>query len=391
MARDAVNGQRDELFIDWPVEDNRVPREVYIDPEVYRVEMERVFKGRVWILLGHESEIPEPGDYKTMDVGEIPIILVRAKSGAVNALVNACAHRGARLVDKPCGNVRTGFRCIYHMWNYDIDGNLLGVSLPDTFPEDFRKEDYGLPRARVATYRGAIFVSFNDDAPKLEDYLGDLKEGLNLALGDGRLRYLGAIKSIFHTNWKLYIENIYDGYHVTALHTGFQLVKLRSQGGERHAPELMHLWGQSRGGVPERHVLKDMSILETTTKDDALNNMMVVFPTGVATDYFDAIHMRYVIPRGPHQTEVHFAFFARQSDPDEVVTRRLRQAPQIFGPEGSITHEDTAALERVQLSAVTRTENVVLKGTPKRFPPYRHIDEAPIRHFYQSYRRLLES
>jgi anthranilate 1,2-dioxygenase large subunit len=391
VAHDVVAAQGGAVSIDWPAEDNRIPREVYIDPHVYRVEMERVFKGRVWILVGHESEIPEPGDYKTIDVGEIPLIVVRSKSGNINALVNACAHRGARLVDHACGNVRTGFRCIYHMWNYDTDGNLLGVSLPDTFPEEFKKEDYGLPRARVASYRGAIFVSFNDDAPNLDDYLGELKEGLDLALGDGELRYLGAIKSIFHTNWKLYVENIYDGYHVTALHTGFQLVKLRSQGGERFAPGLMHLWGQSRGGVPERHVLKDMSILETTTKEDALNNMMVLFPTGVATDYFDAIHMRYVIPRGPDKTEVHFAFFARKSDSEETVARRLRQAPQIFGPEGSITHEDTAALERVQLSAVTRTENVVLKGTPKRFPPYRHIDEAPIRHFYQSYRRLLES
>jgi len=117
--------------------------------------------------------------------------------------------------------------------------------------------------------------------------------------------------------------------------------------------------------------------------------MMVVFPSGVVTDYFDTIQMRYVIPLELDRTQIEFAFFGRQNDPEEARLHRVRQGPEVLGPAGAITLEDAAALERVQLSATARGENVVLKGTPKRFPPYRHVDEAPIRHFYQAYRRLM--
>ena len=84
-----------------------------------------------------------------------------------------------------------------------------------------------------------------------------------------------------------------------------------------------------------------------------------------------------------------FAFFGRTTDTDKALWHRVRQGPEVLGPAGAITLEDAAALERVQLSATARGENVVLKGTAKRFPPYRHVDEAPIRHFYHAYRRLL--
>ncbi|MBI3975367.1 MAG: Rieske 2Fe-2S domain-containing protein [Armatimonadetes bacterium] len=381
--------------IRWPQEDNKIPREIFTDPDLFRLEMDAVFTGPVWVLVGHESEIPRPGDYKTFSVGAIPVIVIRSADGRIGVLVNACAHRGTRLVEGPSGNVgRGGFRCIYHMWTYDTEGRLTAVSLPQDFPSDFRKEDYGLARARTETYGGAIFATFHDDAPPLRDYLAELADGLDRVLGDGALRYLGAISVIFRTNWKLYIENIYDGYHVTALHTGFQVVRLRSHGGERLVPNYErhgHLWGRSHSTPVDQlnPVLRDMSLFEVRTKPSTDHNIMVVFPSGVVTDYFDTIQMRYVVPLELDRTMIEFVFFARAEDTEEEVWHRVRQGPAVLGPAGAITLEDAAALERVQLSATARGENVVLKGTPRRFPPYRHVDEAPIRHFYQAYRRLL--
>ncbi|MGQ0569277.1 MAG: aromatic ring-hydroxylating oxygenase subunit alpha, partial [Armatimonadota bacterium] len=363
--------------------------------DLFRVEMDSVFTGPVWVLVGHESEIPNSGDYKTTSIGAIPVIAVRGTDGQVRVLVNACAHRGTRLVEGPFGNVgRGGFRCIYHMWTYDTTGNLPAVSLPEDFPADFRKEDYGLPRARVETYRGAILATFSDETPPLADYLAELRDGLDVVLGDGALRYLGSIKVLFHANWKLYVENIYDGYHVTALHTGFQVVRLRSHGGERLVPNYErngHLWGRSRSTPVDqlRPVLRDMSLFEVRTKPTTDHTMMVVFPAGVVTDYFDTIQMRYVVPLDVDRTLIEFTFFGRQSDTEAILNHRVRQGPAVLGPAGAITLEDAAALERVQRSAAARGQNVVLKGTPRRFPPYRHVDEAPIRHFYQAYRRLL--
>jgi anthranilate 1,2-dioxygenase large subunit len=381
--------------IRWPAEDNKIPREIFIDPDLFRAEMDSIFTGPVWILAGHESEIPNPGDYRTTSVGAIPVIVVRGHDGAVRVLVNACAHRGTRLVEGPSGNIgRAGFRCIYHMWTYDTSGALTGVSMPEDFPADFRKEDYGLPQARVETYKGAIFATFTDATPPLRAYLAELTDGLDRVLGDGALRYLGSIKVLFHANWKLYVENIFDGYHVTALHTGFQVVRLRAHGGERLVPNYErhgHLWSRSRSTPVERltPVLRDMSLFDVRTKPAPDHTMMVTFPAGVVTDYFDAIQIRYVVPLDVDRTQIEFAFFGRRDDSPEVLRHRVRQGPAVLGPAGAITLEDAAALERVQRSAAARGENVVLKGTPRRFPPYRHVDEAPIRHFYQAYRRLM--
>lgn len=180
MAKSVEIPQSDVLRrIRWSAEDNKIPREIFTDSDLFRLEMDAVFTGPVWVLVGHESEVPQPGDYKTISVGAIPVIVVRGAGGKVGVLVNACAHRGTRLVEGPNGNVlRGGFRCIYHMWTYDTEGHLIAVSLPEDFPTEFRKEDYGLPHARVDTYGGAIFATFDDDAPPLREYLAELTEGL---------------------------------------------------------------------------------------------------------------------------------------------------------------------------------------------------------------------
>lgn len=85
----------------WPAEDNRIPREIFTDPGLFRWEMDAVFTGPVWVLVGHDAEIPQPGDYKTLAVGAVPVIVVRGTDNQIRVLVNACAHRGARLVEGP--------------------------------------------------------------------------------------------------------------------------------------------------------------------------------------------------------------------------------------------------------------------------------------------------
>jgi nitrite reductase/ring-hydroxylating ferredoxin subunit len=286
---------------DWPAEDNRIPREAYLDEALYEQEMRRLFGGPYWILVGHAAEIPDPGDYKTAHVGDVPLIIVRDLEGQVHALVNSCAHRGTALVRESHGNLaaRKCLTCIYHNWRYDLTGRLISAALKEDFPEDFVREDYGLVAARLESYRGALFVSLSDDAPPLRDYLGGTAAGLDLALGDGDLIYLGSQKVIY------------------------------------------------------------------------------------------TLSVRLAIPRGVSQTEMQFLVFARRGESEELMHHRVRQASNLFGPEGFISLEDQTALARVHDGAPGRGDNVVLKGTLKRFPPYRILDEAGIRHFYDSYRRAL--
>ncbi len=386
----------DTSTITWPREDNRVPREIYLDNALYDREMERVFAGPVWSVVAHDAELPEAGDFKTTWVGSIPVVVLRGSDGMVRVLVNACAHRGARVVTESSGNIGSAghLRCVYHAWTYGFDGRLVSASLEEEFPEGFCKADYGLVQARVGTYCGLVFASLSGDAPTLEQYLGGLCEGLECALGDGRLRLLGSQRVIFECNWKIYVENIYDGYHTVSLHKAFRLLQMKAAGGTIDSPGYErsgHVWNEYLTLPLENHtVMRDESILETRTKNPPANRILNVFPASIISDQVDTLAVRYVIPRGPERTEVDFTVFARADDSEEIVAHRVGQGSNLFGPEGFITLEDATALARVQQSAAARGDNVVLKGAAKRFPPYRIIDEAAIRHFYAAYRRVME-
>lgn len=380
--------------IHWPQEDNKIPQEVLTDPELFELEMDKIYAGPSWHLLAHEAEIPNAGDFKSTYIGRVPILISRDKDGDVNVLVNACAHRGTKVVCDARGNASgTGFKCIYHAWTYNLKGDLTGVSLPDSFPEDFEKEDYGLPRVRTETLLGCIFATLSDDTPPLEEYLAEMTEGVSRALGDGKLQLLGTQKVIFENNWKVYAENIYDGYHTVSLHKAFRMLKLKAAGGESYSPNYErygHSWQEYRTFPPEEvELLNDLSVIALKTKDRSENRIMNIFPCGIISDQVDTLALRFVIPKSVDKTEVHFATFAREGESEEIVRHRVRQGSNLFGPEGFITLEDGTALSRMQMGAPARGENVVLKGTPKRFPPYRVIDEAGIRHFYTGYRRMM--
>ena len=132
---------------------SRVPYWIYGDPEVYRVEQERIFCGRSWCYVALEAEIPNPGDFIRTYVGDKPVVIVRDPKGDISALLNRCAHRGVEFCQQAHGNV-SEFMCPYHQWTYDLRGALLGVPFrrgvkqQGGMPADFRLEEHGLIRLR---------------------------------------------------------------------------------------------------------------------------------------------------------------------------------------------------------------------------------------------------
>src|SRR5688500_6666992 len=99
----------------WPDDVSRIPFWVYTDPDIYRLEQERIFRGPAWSYVALACEIPEPGDFVRTCVGETPVVVVRDKGGEVRVVVNRCAHRGAQFCREPHGNTST-FECPYHQW-----------------------------------------------------------------------------------------------------------------------------------------------------------------------------------------------------------------------------------------------------------------------------------
>lgn len=196
-----------------------VSREIFVSEAVYREELEKLFT-RAWLFVGHESQIPNPGDFFTSRMGEESVILVRDKAGEIHVFLNSCRHRGMKVCRYESGNTSL-FTCPYHSWTYSTDGRLRGVPLYKALYEDvLDREQWSLIEvARLANYKGTIWATWDPAAPDFESWLGDAKVHLDQALDcrDGRpggSEVIGLHKWVFPANWKYAAENFLgDTYH----------------------------------------------------------------------------------------------------------------------------------------------------------------------------------
>lgn len=184
----------------------------------FETEMVKIF-ARVWSFCCHESEIAEPGDFVTTTIGGSPIIVNRDRDGRVRAFYNTCRHRGARVVGAECGHART-LQCPYHRWTYGLDGRLLAVPGEEAYTSTtFNRGDFGLVPVPVDTVAGLVFCRPSRTGPSLQDFLGggviDLIEGV---LQQGEFEVFEHRRRRHAVNWKLWPENLRDGYHVPFVH-----------------------------------------------------------------------------------------------------------------------------------------------------------------------------
>ena len=201
------------------IEADRVHRDVYTDPEVFQLEMERLWS-RTWIYVGHASQIPSPGDFLTLDVATQPVLVVRHTDNSIRVLINRCAHKGTKVVYAPAGNAGKTFRCPYHAWTYRTDGSLLQIPLKEGYATDVQHN--GLSRINSETHRGFIFVRIAKDGIGFRDYFGDSLSSIdNLAdrSPEGELEIAGGCLRYLHNcNWKMFVENLNDTMHPMIAH-----------------------------------------------------------------------------------------------------------------------------------------------------------------------------
>jgi benzoate/toluate 1,2-dioxygenase subunit alpha len=225
MTRQREKGhyRNDSRALQALVEDDRVHRDVYIDPEVFQLEMERLWS-RTWIYVGHASQVPQPGDFITADIAAQPVIMVRHTDGKVRVLLNRCAHKGTKVVYDFAGNTGKTFRCPYHAWTYRTDGSLLQVPLKSGYEATRVYETEagrGLTPVTHETYRGFVFARLAD-GPGFREYFGDSLSSIdNLAdrSPEGELEIAGGCLRFLHNcNWKMFVENLNDTMHPMIVH-----------------------------------------------------------------------------------------------------------------------------------------------------------------------------
>ncbi|HZF20296.1 MAG TPA: Rieske 2Fe-2S domain-containing protein, partial [Burkholderiales bacterium] len=224
----------------WPPEGlARVPYWVYQDEGVYAREQERIYRGAAWNFLGLEAELPNACDYKTTFVGEMPVVVTRDETGALNCFENRCAHRGALLCLKDRGSAKE-IACVYHNWTYDLRGNLTGVAFrrgikgQGGMPEDARPESQAPRKLRVTVFCGLVFATLSEDTPPFERYVGAEVAARIRRVMKEPVRVLGGYSQVLPSNWKLYFENVKDTYHASLLHlffSTFRLNRLEQKGG----------------------------------------------------------------------------------------------------------------------------------------------------------------
>jgi phenylpropionate dioxygenase-like ring-hydroxylating dioxygenase large terminal subunit len=222
VEKERVRNAPPAEFPDLP----RIPRERYVDPDFFQLELEHVF-GKSWLYAGSGWELPSPGDFKIFDnMGRAPILLLRGEDNIVRAFYNTCQHRGAQVVTKNCGNTGKLLRCQFHSWSYDLTGKLVAVTAPWDFSTDMDKGRFGLKAVRCEMWGSYIFVNLSKDAPDLFTWLGPVAKDFDWA---ANLRPSNRHERLLGCHWRLAIEAFVEVYHIASVHprTVFQGIEHR--------------------------------------------------------------------------------------------------------------------------------------------------------------------
>jgi 3-phenylpropionate/trans-cinnamate dioxygenase alpha subunit len=378
------------------VEKGLVHRKIFVDQDIYQEELEKVF-GRAWLFIGHESLIPNPNDFFLTYMGEDPVILTRDAKGEVHAFLNMCRHRGNRIVRADDGNAKN-FMCSYHGWTYSNEGKLVSVpGLQEAYYGELDVDNLGLvPVAHLESYAGLVFATWAEDAPTLEEYLGDMRWYMDIWFNrrDSGVELIGPDKWVGKFNWKNSTDNfIGDMYHAILSHRSALLARAQSLGvpaaplsysrpGNQVSPGNGHGCFAGIYDTPEDYyrrnaVNEDSPLMEYNKSiyDEMLRRLgpsrahrigpehSSVFPN---MSWLPNGTVRIWHPRGAGETEVWSFTFVDKAMPEELKRLWRVQCMQSFGPSGLLEQDDMDnwrnSSEAGRSLVARKTPNVISMG-----------------------------
>ncbi len=354
----------------------RVHRDVFADPALFDLEQHYVF-ARTWCFLAVESQIAKPNDFVTTHIGRTPVLVARDGDGAIGAFLNVCRHKGAMLCAVEEGNARY-LVCAYHGWTYDCAGRNRDIKdrKAGAYTSDFDAESHDLLKLpRLASYKGLIFGSLSADVPPLEEFLGEMRVFLDLAMDQGPngMEFIpGRVAYTYRGNWKLQLDNGIDPYHLTSTHVSFIGIQGRRRAGEGNLDARQFDWAKRAQrqagmyGFPYGHSVfwTDQpeaekrpiypTIDEVRARVGAVRaewmlraRNIQIFPNLQIADAM-TLMLRIFRPLAVDRTEMRSYCLAPIGERAELRHWRLRQFEDFFNPTGLATPDDTIIYEDCQ-------------------------------------------
>jgi choline monooxygenase len=311
----------------------------YTDPSILETEKARIFR-RTWQLVGTLNHacgevngvnrtIADPESFFTADVAGEPIVIVRDKEGTLRAFSNVCRHRaGPIALGSGCKNV---LRCAYHGWTYTLDGRLIGT--PDVEGvEFFDRSTMGMVPVRIETWEQFIFVNFDHAGEPLSAYLGDIPEQARGFLFTG-LQFAERRDYIIRCNWKVYVDNYLEGYHIPIAHPGSQY---RTDTFRYHSQQFAPIRAMKQGDAGERFYAPGSGAQEAL--------YLWIFPNLMLNIYPDNVSTNLIVPLSQDKTLTICEWFFHDISSQQV-QERMKKAVA-FSDE--VQQEDIGLCESVQ-------------------------------------------
>jgi choline monooxygenase len=329
-----------------------LPATVYFNPEAFETEKARLFAS-TWQVVGHARQAANPGDYFTFDLIGEPLLIARGDDRILRGFYNVCRHRAGNPASG-CGN-RKVFRCAYHGWTYRLDGALL-VTPEFEGVEDFDPQDFGLVPVRLEEWFNLIFVNLNPDARPLGECLGELPAQAG-KFDFSNMKFSARRTYEMNCNWKTYIDNYLEGYHVPSIHPALNReINYNAYTVEPYA-QYVRQWTPIRGAqpgdaIPRRYQQSGLqSGLQPCLQsgNDLTADYFWVFPNWILNCYPDNVSLNIILPLGPERTLAIFEWYLPEKNLGNDAARRAVD----FSDE--IQVEDVGICEIVQRNLHSRS------------------------------------
>jgi len=393
----------------------RVNRQAMTDPAVFDQERREIFD-KCWLYVGHETELRKPNDFKTRTVAGRPVIFTRDAKGAIQVWINSCPHRGAMLCRDRVGNARF-MTCFYHGWSFSTSGNMVSMPGDQSYGENFERPNLARP-PKLESYRGFVFVSFDPQAPTLESYLAGAREFLDLVCDQSELGMEvidGTHEYSVRANWKLLVENSFDGYHAVTTHQRYFEMVMAARGpldmegfyqtrgidlGNGHAVVTGSVSGGKNMGRPlsaGAEAEREARFTRLAAKYGAgwVDRMrgtrnLVIFPNLVVIDLVMGVIVRKIDPVSESYMEVSGWELVPPEEGPELRRQRLDNFLTFWGPGGLASPDDVEALETCQRSFAAQKElpwSDISRGMNRDVAA--GDDELQMRTFWRHWNRLM--